>query len=215
MQPVSRFVVPLVLLVAVLGASVLIADYVTRPQGDRVAVVGDSITAIGEQQLKISAGNDYVIDASAEFGATVAGQMPAAGQLAATGPEQVIINLGTNDALQGVPLDQTMASLKQMVALFPDAKCIHFVTVDEGLDQGGNKPTAAVKAFNKALLAYADDLDRGDVVRWDEIAHGNLREARSDPLTTDGVHPGAEGQRKLADAEVHALQRCGRPWHYW
>ena len=211
----SRFLVPLILLAAVLGAALLIADYATRPQGDRVAVVGDSITSIGEQQLKISAGNDFVIESRSEFGATVEAQMPEATELAATDPKQVIINLGTNDALLGVPLDQTMASLKTMVGLFPDAECIHFVTVNEDLDQAGNRPTEEVAAFNEALLKMAAELDRGEVVRWDEIAHGSLRESRPQGLTTDGVHPDPAGQRELADAEVHALQRCGRPWHYW
>jgi hypothetical protein len=108
-----------------------------------------------------------------------------------------------------------MASLRRMIDLFPDAECIHVVTVNEALDQGGVQPKAEAEAFNRALLALATELDRGEVIRWDEMVHGALRESRADEATTDGVHPGPTGQRELADAEVRALQRCGRPWHYW
>jgi lysophospholipase L1-like esterase len=207
--------VPFVLLAAVLGAAILVADFITRPQDQPVAVIGDSITAIGQQQLKISAGTSFSVDVRAEFGRTAADQLPAAAELAAEHPKQVIINLGTNDALQHLPVDQTMASLRKMVALFPDAKCIHFVTVNTDLDQNGNAPKAQAQAINRGILALADQLDRGEVIRWDEMVHDSIGTSRPQGVTTDGVHPSPDGQRMLGDAEVRALVRCGRPWHYW
>jgi lysophospholipase L1-like esterase len=211
----SRVLVPLILLAAVLASAMLVADYITRPQGEHVAVIGDSITAIGQQQLKISAGNDFVISATADFGATIASKIPAAQQLAAGKPKQVIINLGTNDALDHVPTDQSLAALRQMVDLFPDAKCIHFVTVSTHLDRDGDQPKAPAEALNRGILRLADRLDRGDVIRWDEMVADTVKITDPRGMTGDGIHPDPSGQRKLADAEVHALQRCGRPWHYW
>jgi lysophospholipase L1-like esterase len=211
----SRFFAPLVLLAAVVGGGILVADFITRPQDEPVAAVGDSITAIGQQQLKISAGTAFDIEVRAEFGKTAADQLPAATALAAQHPEQVIINLGTNDALQHLPTSQTMAALRQMVGLFPHARCIHFVTVSTDLDLNGNTPKAEAAAINRGILALADELDRGDVIRWDEMVRDSIGRDRPQGVTTDGVHPSPEGQRLLADAEVRALVRCGRPWHYW
>ena len=58
-------------------------------------------------------------------------------------------------------------------------------------------------------------LDRGEVIRWDEMVHDSIGTSRPQGVTTDGVHPSPDGQRMLGDAEVRALVRCGRPWHYW
>lgn len=210
-----RTVIAVIAVIAIVVAAVLMLDTFTRPDGEQVVVLGDSITAIGRQQLISTAGDEFHLDVRAAFGAQIASQLNAAQQAAALKPTQVIINLGTNDALQGVPTDRSLAALERMVSLFHSATCIHFVTINPHLNQDGNRPRAAVAALNEQILRLAKRLGRGDVIRWDNLSDAATTRTEPLGLTDDGVHPSPRGQRELADAEVGALLRCGRPWHIW
>lgn len=210
-----RIVVALTGVAAILGATAFIVDTVTSPEHEPVAVIGDSITAIGERQLLETAGDRFKLDIRAKFGARIEEQLAAASELAATKPVQVVINLGTNDVLYGVPLGDSLAALEQMAAMFTTAKCIHFVTISTNLRQGDRTPRAEANAMNEQILDLAKRTGKGDVVRWDYLMDEATTSEEPLGLTDDGVHPTAKGQRELADAVVDALERCGRPWRIW
>lgn len=210
-----RTIIIVVAVAAIVASGVVILDTATLPDNQPVVVLGDSITAMGRQQLENSAGDHFRLDVRATFGARIESQLPLAEQTAALKPTQVIINLGTNDALQGVPTDRSLAALERMVSLFHSATCIHFVTINPHLNQDGNRPRAAVAALNEQILRLAKRLGRGDVIRWDNLSDAATTRTEPLGLTDDGVHPSPRGQRELADAEVGALLRCGRPWHIW
>lgn len=210
-----RAVIATLALGAIVSAAVVIVDTVTSPKDQPVAVLGDSITAIGQQQLITSAGRRFRLDVRAAFGARVDQQLAAADQAAAADPTQVVINLGTNDVLQGVPAEVSLQALETMASKFPHAKCIHFVLVNPALEQDGRRPRDAALALNAGILQLAERLGRGDVIRWDNLSEAATNSAEPLGLTDDGIHPSPRGQRELADAEVDALLRCGRPWHIW
>ncbi|MCC6226655.1 MAG: SGNH/GDSL hydrolase family protein [Microthrixaceae bacterium] len=210
-----RAAVAIAAVTAILGAAAVMADTFTAPDHQPVAVLGDSITAIGERQLIETAGSKFQLEVRATFGARGGEQLAAASELAAKKPEQVVINLGTNDVLKGVPPEETIASLEQMAAMFTSAKCIHFVTVNTRLQQADHRPRAEAIAMNERILDLAKRTGKGDVIRWDHLVDEATNPQQPLGLTDDGVHPTPLGQRELAYAMVDALERCGRPWHIW
>ncbi len=207
----------LVLVVAV--AAIVLAGFVidraASPDGEQVVVLGDSITALGTAQMNASLGGDFKLTINGKFGATAAERESAAKLLGDTNPKQVIINLGTNDVLQHVPTQQSVAALEQIIGDFGSASCIHLVTINTHLNQDGNQPRALAEALNRSLQQFADHDHDIDVVDWNAIDAATVDQAHPLGLTFDGVHPTPTGQAKLVAAYGHALQRCGRPWHFW
>lgn len=180
--------------------------------GQRVSVLGDSITSFDQPQLEQSIGADHDLAISGNFGYTVAEVLPAARVVAARRDEQVIINLGTNDVQGGVPLDRSMAAMAEMVALFPAARCIHLVDVNEHMvDTRTGRPTgAAARRFNEALRALARRTPRVSVIDWNAAAAGALddHDPPTSTLTKDSVHPTAAGNDRLNELYAEALDRC-------
>lgn len=203
-----------VLVAAVL--TVIIVDHATSPDGDSVAVLGDSITSLGQKQLTSSLGPDFKLAVNGQFGATVSQRQAEATTLAAGKPTQVIINLGTNDVLQHVPAAQSAIELQQMVQDFGSARCIHLVTINTHMVQAnGNQTHDGAVALDQAIQKLASDDINVDVIDWDAINADAIDSSNPKGLTDDGVHPTPDGQRQLASAYDDALERCGRPWRFW
>jgi lysophospholipase L1-like esterase len=203
----------LVALVTVVG---VIADQVTSPDGQAVAVLGDSITVLGQTQLNSSLGHDFKLSANGLTGAEISQRLPEATTLAAGKPTQVIINLGTNDALQHVPIAQSTAALQQMLALFHPAKCIHLVTINTHMDPpNGDVTRPWALALNKLIRKEATTNSNVDVIDWDGINAGAVTKSHPAGLTFDGVHPTPAAERQLVSAYSDALEHCGRPWRIW
>ncbi len=203
--------------VVVLVAGFLVVNQATDRDGDSVAIIGDSITVLDSGQMQKQLSSEFKVTLRATLGIRLSESMTTAQQLAAAKPTQVIIDLGSNDALKATPVDQAIKDLQSMVALFKTSECIHLVDLNTHMVALGVGPVAPeAKAINQAIADLAAKDDRIDVISWDKIVSDDI--AAHPPkgtLTADTVHPGAKGQLLLAEEADTVLHRCGRPWQFW
>lgn len=175
------------------------------PADRHVAVIGDSITSLSTAAIHEGLDPAYRVDVMGKFGARTDETMNEVNVLAATNPSQVVINLGTNDALQREPADQSIAILDEIVALFARAACIHLVTINEGITEQGESRTAEATALNQRIAELADRVDHVDVIDWHQMVrdHGGAA-----AVTSDSVHPNPAGQALLVESYRAALDDC-------
>jgi hypothetical protein len=171
----------------------------------RVAVLGDSITAFSNTTLHATLDRGYVADIIGKFGARADQMIDEATLLAHEHPEQAIINLGTNDAIQSTPPVITGQSLERIVTLLQGARCIALVTIDERMVAAGVARSVQAAAVNAQIRRIARDVSDVSVIDWTELVtrHGGLT-----AMTTDGVHPTPMGMQVLANAYRDALNDC-------
>ncbi len=181
--------------------------------GDSVVVLGDSITALGYGSLEENLGGTYALSISGNFGKTVEQVIPEAQRLAGErNYDQVIINLGSNDVLQELPVDESMAAMRRMVALYPDARCVHLVDINEHMviESTGESRTDQAVEFNEALEEFSSSDRRLSVISWNEVASEELNDEQPEwsTLTSDSIHPTAQGNEEIDQLYRAALRRC-------
>lgn len=181
-------------------------------QKDSVAVIGDSITALGGEALDRDLGGRVDLQLSGNFGETVAQVLPKAEALSAQDFDQVFINLGTNDVLQGLPVPESMQAMREMVALFDEAVCVHLVTVNEHMvhpERGAVSEGA--RQLNEAMVEFAEADERVRIVDWNAVASDSLDggDPPTSTLTDDSIHPTDEGFERLDELYLDALDDCG------
>lgn len=175
------------------------------PSGDRVAILGDSITALSARQVQDQLDGRYRVSLRAVPGARSIDMGEFAAQLAAERPVQVVIDLGSNDALKGTDLDATRAALSGMIEGFTTARCIHLVTIKAGMVSNSyGDVTEQAERINALLGEFAAQDSRISVVDWAGIV------ANQPDLVDDTIHPTSEGQRRLVEAIGEALDDCPR-----
>lgn len=187
----------------------------TEPTGQQVALVGDSITVLSADQIQRALSNQHPT-IEARMGATVGDMVPFAEPLAALPPRQVVIDLGSNDALHGTPVEQTSDDFARMIALFPRAECIHLVTVNTHMHTGDGVTVQRARAVNEVIARFVDADSRIDTIDWDGIVARSIDDSGASPLISpDTVHPTPAGSDVLARAIATAVSGCGRPWKFW
>ncbi len=195
----------LVLVTALLGPAC------SRNQGERVAVVGDSLVTFDEQALRTEMGDDFELVVSGNFGSQVLGAIPPAEIVSTTKAAQLIVNLGTNDVRAGTPVEQSMAALRALIGLFPDARCIHLVNINEHMVDGvtGQTSTDAARRYNDALEQLAESDDRLGIIDWNAEIEDTLQgDPPTSTLTTDSVHLTEEGNEALNGLYGRAVRGC-------
>jgi lysophospholipase L1-like esterase len=184
-------------------------------EGSSVAVLGDSITTFDQADMTQQLGKDYKLTISGNYGKTVEQVIPEAEVVSTRTYDQVIFNLGTNDSIGNLPTASSMDFLKQMISMFPDAKCIHLVNINENMVDiaNGQSVSAAAERFNKALEELVGTDQRLSIVDWnaETAATLNDKSPRWSTLTKDSVHPTEEGNRKLNALYAGALRACDNP----
>jgi lysophospholipase L1-like esterase len=174
-----------------------------RPGGETVAVLGNSITALSVEELPVAFGDTYRSSSAGRSGRTIEELLPLAEQYAATDPDIVVVEAGSNDA--GVPEADwsglsVLAAEARMLATFPGARCIVWVNLSSHTTRASFDSHA--RGVN-ASLAHLETTDpRVVVADWDRATAG-----RSD-LLIDGVHPNHAGQRTYAQVVRDAVDRC-------
>jgi lysophospholipase L1-like esterase len=213
---VRRVVTVFVVVVAILGVGLVLLDRATSRDGDEVLILGDSITAWGAPALQSSLGGPFHLQVVGHGGYRTDPLEPDAVAAAATSPTQVIINAGTNDALQHRAPADAIADLERMVSLFPKADCVHVVTINTHMRDPDGQDQAGAQEINDAIRAMPDHHTNVSVIDWADVVDGNLADhPPRGSLTPDTIHPGPEGERVLISNYDRALQRCGRPWRFW
>lgn len=176
----------------------------------RVALVGDSIFEIVDDALLAGVPGDVRL--AAWGGRRVDEVLARLDPTIAWAPDQVVVELGGNDAIQagflGWDLDDTQVAMEELLASFPSADCIHVVLLPE---------ETAVETFDQ----YFREVNE----RWRQLpdVDGRVRlldwgwtQTRSEalggpPLTLDTVHPSLDGADALAESIRNALDACHHP----
>lgn len=178
----------------------------------KVAIVGDSITEQGESALEAGLSGGWQLRIDGRSGFTVAKQLPAAQHLAAWGPSQVVVNLGTNDVLKAPDLGPSADALREVIAAFPDASCVHLVTLNEGIRLAGTSYAARSAELNQVMAELAAADPRVDVIDWSSaVVADEAGSDPDDPILVDTIHPTSRGQRVLTDLYAEALAGCPVP----
>lgn len=123
-----------------------------------MAVVGDSITVLARDELRSRlAAGPWRAQIRAVNGATTLDMEPAVEALVAGGPpDQAVVNLGTNDVMQGRSGAATVGTVGHLVELLAGAACIHLVTLNEGMLSFADPGLGArVRAVNAGLVRLA------------------------------------------------------------
>jgi lysophospholipase L1-like esterase len=175
--------------------------------GPTVLVLGDSITDRGQWALKDRVGPAYTLWTDGKTSYRSDEQLPSAERWSTRSLDQVAINLGTNDVIQGWPTDRTAATLSTMVSLFSEADCVHLVTVNEYPSKETRRGAArSAKQLNEQIRSLASADPRVRIVDWAGIVEAELRRG-VDP-TTDGVHPSEDGYELLSAAYETSFDSC-------
>ncbi len=195
----------LTLAIVAVGALIALFLVVRRP---RVLLLGDSITAWGEKPLTSALRWRDDLTVVGYPGWRIDELIAPARAVAPGSRGFVILNVGTNDALQTWPLDQSEAALRTMVDLFASARCIALVTVNEGIVVPPTDVAANARALNEVIRTVARE--RGLVViDWSAfIRDYNLGPRAEGNLTYDSVHPNPAGYTKMAELYQDSLARC-------
>ena len=177
--------------------------------GPDVAVLGDSITVVSNDQIKDALGRDYHPDIAAVLGITAGEMVPAAQTAAQKNPEQVVIELGSNDVLKKDPLDQAAQHLRDLVAQFPKAKCVHLVTINSHMTDAGKPVAPRAGLLNAAIVQIKASDPRIDLIDWNgAVSDAMAAHGGKETLTSDTVHPNGDGAKVLATLIRAGLDRC-------
>lgn len=177
-------------------------------QRPRVLILGDSITDRGQRILRDEIEATYALSIDGKASFRIDQQLPSAQRWSTRSFSQVVINLGTNDADQGWPVDQSAQALTEMVGLFPHAVCIHLVTINEQPPElHGRDPASVAKQLNKTIRQLSAGDPRVRMVDFDAILRERRENGIDDP-TLDGVHPTDETHGLLARAIRESLDTC-------
>jgi len=177
--------------------------------GPTVGVVGDSITLFSAPAIVSAIGNHYRYLVSGMFGYTIGEQLPAiindnADPLGP--PQDMIVNLGTNDAGQNVTNWQ-MAYNQMIADLAPNA-CVVLVTPSVNADTWGTVHNTIAAQIGAAEYATAASNSKFHVLDWNAIVHTGNNQSLW--LDSDGIHPNPAGQAEIASLYAQALQSdCG------
>ena len=177
------------------------------PAGATVLVVGDSITAgygVGAAEawpaLLAERTGWQVIAAGVNGDRTAGGRERLPALLEANAPQALVIELGGNDMLRGVPDAIIVANLDVMIdaAVAAHARVVLMAVP---------RPNAlgALTGFSAATF-YGELARRRGVALVERALPAVLSDSR---LKLDALHPNAEGHRALAEKAVEELAAIG------
>lgn len=113
-------------------------------------------------------------------------------------PEIVVLELGANDGLRGIPVDATRANLEQMVVALQDAKA---TVVLAGMTLPPNYGPDYIKPFEKIFTDLSAKHKLKLIPFLLEGVGGN-----TSLMQNDGLHPTAEGNRRVAETVMRTLE---------
>lgn len=183
------------------------APYSGNAAGPRVALFGDSITQHTTTKVHQVLDANWSVSVRGFGGLRTDQLLPMAEKYALTAPDQVVINLGSNDAGQSRPTADTLADLQSMIDLFPTADCVHLVTITTNssiidMTLGGH-------ALNAAVRAWPATDPRVRVIDWSDALATHLAAGQPGASwTMDRIHPAGAGKTALAAMIEDSLESC-------
>ncbi|HEX4853693.1 arylesterase [Arenimonas sp.] len=195
---------------ALLLALALLAGAVQAAESRTVLVLGDSLSAayglapeqgwvaLTAEKLKARYPGWRVANASVSGETTAGGASRIAGELARHKPAVVVVELGANDGLRGLPLEHTRANLEKIILASRDAGARVLLV---GMRLPPNFGPQYTQGFERNFAELAEAHDAALLpFLLEPIATD--REA----FQADNLHPVAEAQPRLRDHVWPALE---------
>jgi len=186
------------------------AKAASRSDGEsfRIVFLGDSLSAgyglpesqafpfLVEERLRQQGHAVDVLNAGVS-GDTTAGGLSRLDWVLRSEPQLLVIELGGNDALRGQPLENTERNLREIVRRGRAAGARVLLL---GMDVPTNYGPDYAEGFAELYGRISEEEDV-------PVVPGFIREVALDPslMMADGLHPTAEGHRKLADSLTEAI----------
>ena len=159
----------------------------TVQQGPTVAIVGDSITRVAGHQLR-SELRYYGLNIHAQDQQRIDEMIPQLrGQLGQR-PDAVVINLGTNDAIQAHKHPDWHTGFTTVWRLVSGRKCVVYATINTFVDQLYGHDTVAAQ-INSAIRTLAAHHKNVRVVDWNAAVHANRKLLANGKYAGDMIHP--------------------------
>ncbi len=181
----------------------ILAPLAQATEQPTVLVVGDSLSAgfgidvdqgwanLLQIRLQEQGYEHRVVNASISGDTTEGGAARLGFALNEFAPSLVIIELGGNDGLRGIPPSQTQANLERMVQ---DSRAAGAAVVLVGIKIPTNYGQRYIKAFENVFPNVANGLN----VPWVEFFLEGVA-LNEELMLDDGIHPNEAAQPKLLD----------------
>lgn len=205
----------ILLVTTVMFTGCLEEDYTGNVAATKVGVLGDSLTDNIRGHLHTRLDANYAVSVTGIRGAKINTLVPAAEELAPTNPEIVVLNLGTNDAWNDLPVEESIASYDSIVDMFPNS-CLVLVTI---IDTTTGIPPAP--PYNSTIAAQLNEhfrslqTSRNAVIAdWESTLIGHELEytfSQTIPklyIYPDGIHQSDLGMEVMADLVAGGVNEC-------
>jgi acyl-CoA thioesterase-1 len=162
---------------------------------------GDAFPAVTATLLR-NAGLEIEVVNAGVSGDTSAGGLSRLDWVIGPGVDILVVELGGNDALRGQSLDNTEANLRRIVRRGRGAGArVVLLGMDIPTNYGPDYASAFAEMYGR--IAEAEDA---------ALVPGFVRDVGMDPLLMqpDGLHPNADGHRRLAEILVPFLETALR-----
>jgi hypothetical protein len=186
-----------VMLVAAIALIVLWA----RSDQKRVSIVGDSIAFFARADETAALGSAYRVNAQAGIGKRIDEMLPSVRTVARNHPFAVVVNLGTNDALQATSHPDWRPAFDSMITTLADQHCVLLTTVNTTM-RGEPGVTSVAEGINAAEVAAVASRPNFHIIDWNAVLHAPNGLGF---LTSDRVHPNNSGQLRLAALVSNAV----------
>jgi acyl-CoA thioesterase-1 len=203
---------------ALLGVAAAPATGAAQGSRPRLLVLGDSLSAeyglargagwvaLLEQRLAREGLAWQVVNASISGDTTSGGRSRLPALLKQHQPRVVIIELGGNDALRGLPLAMTQANLAEMARMAKAAQARVLIA-------GITVPPNYGRAYGEGLLALFGSVAKAEGTALVPFLLSGVADAPNadDLFQPDRIHPRAEAQPRMLDNVWPVLRPLLRP----
>jgi lysophospholipase L1-like esterase len=197
-------VLALAIVVAMVAAILAAIVAFDGPGSSRtVPVVGDSITFFAGRDISGALNGAYHADVRGEIGKRIDEVLPTLQAAIRRSPFAVVVNLGTNDALQARTHPEWRSGFERMIAALSPTRCVLLTTISTRL-AGPSAVREVASAINDAIGAAVTAHPNMHIVDWNGALHGP---DGAGLLLPDRTHPSAAGQLTLAKLVRGALDR--------
>ena len=156
-------------------------------RGPVVTIVGDSITRVAGPKLR-SELRYYGLDIRAQDQQRIDEMIPQLRVQLRKHPDAVVVNLGTNDAIQAHKHPNWHTGFTTVWRLVSGRKCVVYSTINTFVDQIYGHDTVAAQ-INHAIRLLADRHKNVRIVDWNAAVHKNRRLLANGNYAGDMIHP--------------------------
>jgi GDSL-like Lipase/Acylhydrolase family len=156
-------------------------------RGPVVAIVGDSITRVSAPKLK-SELRYYGLDIRAQDKQRIDEMVPQLRTQLRRHPDAVVINLGTNDAIQAAKHPNWRPAFTTVWRLVSKRQCVIYSTINTFVDEIYGRATVAAD-INRAIHVLADRHKNVRIVDWNAAVHANRQLLANGNYAGDMIHP--------------------------